>query len=605
MKWKSTWLLVALAGLLFAFIFFFERHTRSSSSSTEPSRLLSIQPDEITSIQIRRTNEVIVRVERTNQTWNLIGPPGPLFYPAQTYAIQKLLQVLGNLSIQTQIPVAELKANNRTEAEFGLDVPQARLVLQYAGGRTELLFGSKTATSDQVYLKLLNSSEIYVIESDLFDSLPRSANDWRDTSLVDLGGVSWNRLEVRSAGRGFAIQWDQTNGSYLLSKPTPARADFPKVVALWQKILSARVDKFVTDTPRELEQYGLEPPEAELAFGFDTNDLVVVQFGRSPTNDLSRVFARRMSQSNIVQVARSVLEALQTSHTELRDRRLLSFLPPAVDTIEVVGAESFTVRRQTNGAWMVTEPQSSPVDGEAMREWLDHLFRLEGTVEKDVVTDFATLYFLAPPARQYLLKASLTNAAGEVTNRVLAQLDIGARQEEKIFARSRRIDENSVYSISVADFDPLPGAAWQLRDRRVWSFTTNQISRVSIRHQGYTRQMSRTGSGEWNSAINPFAVEETMFRLGELRAAAWVARGEENRALYGFTEDGFKLTIELKTNDKPQVLSLEFGGRAPTNYPYALATVDGQSWIFEFPLALSFQVLRDLSNPPLRKSVEQ
>jgi len=354
-----------------------------------------------------------------------------------------------------------------------------------------------------------------------------------------------------------------------------------------------------------LEQYGLEPPEAELAFGLDTNDLVVVQFGRSPTNDLSRVYARRMSQSNIVQVSRSVLEAIQTSHTELRDRHLLSFSPGAVDTIEVVSTESFTVRRQTNGAWMVTEPQSAPVDIEAMREWLDHLHRMEGTIEKDVVTDFATLYSLAPPARQYILKTSFTNAVGEITNRVLAQLDIGARQEEKIFARSRRIDENAVYSISVADFDPLPAAAWQLRDRRVWSFTTNQISRVSIRHQGYTRQLSRTSSGEWNSAINPFAVEETMFRLGELRAAAWVARGEDNRALYGFTDDGFKLTIELKSNDKPQLLNLEFGGRAPTKYPYALATVDGQSWIFEFPLALSFQVLRDLSNPPLRKSFEQ
>jgi hypothetical protein len=48
------------------------------------------------------------------------------------------------------------------------------------------------------------------------------------------------------------------------------------------------------------------------------------------------------------------------------------------------------------------------------------------------------------------------------------------------------------------------------------------------------------------------------------------------------------------------VLSLEFGGKAPSQFPYALATLDGQSWVFEFPLQLYFFVVRDLSNPPLR-----
>jgi hypothetical protein len=35
-------------------------------------------------------------------------------------------------------------------------------------------------------------------------------------------------------------------------------------------------------------------------------------------------------------------------------------------------------------------------------------------------------------------------------------------------------------------------------------------------------------------------------------------------------------------------------------YPYAMTAVDGQNWIFEFPLQLYLELLRDLSNPPLR-----
>src|SRR5260221_9824476 len=94
-----------------------------------------------------------------------------------------------------------------------------------------------------------------------------------------------------------------------------------------------------------------------------------------------------------------------------------------------------------------------------------------------------------------------------------------------------------------------------------------------------------------------------MFRLGELGARVWVAKGGEQRDLYGFTEDGYKMTIELKNGEKPTVLTLELGGAAPaSNYHYALATVDGQSWVFEFPIGLFFQVLRDFSNPTLQTS---
>ena len=96
-----------------------------------------------------------------------------------------------------------------------------------------------------------------------------------------------------------------------------------------------------------------------------------------------------------------------------------------------------------------------------------------------------------------------------------------------------------------------------------------------------------------------------MFRLGELRATKWVAKGDDNKALYGFTDDGYKMTIELKNSDKTSTLSLEFGGLAPASpYHYALAGIDGQSWIFEFPLGLFLQVIRDFGNPPLRAGRE-
>src|SRR5260370_21892418 len=247
----------------------------------------------------------------------------------------------------------------------------------------------------------------------------------------------------------------------------------------------------------------------------------------------------------------------------------MTFAREAAREIVLAGQGGFSVRRGADGTWSLAEPYAGPADAGLVREWLDRLSRLEGSVEKDVVTDFAG-YGLTPPARRFLVNASVTNAAGAVTNLILAQLDIAERNGERIFAR--RADETSVYSLSSADFDGLPSAAWQLRDRRVWSFTTNEVSRVSIRHNGYTRQLLRSPAGEWNFSaggfVNSFAVEETLHQLGELRAAVWVAKGDGEPARYGFTEWGHQLGIELKTGDKLRALTLEYGGRAPSECRY-------------------------------------
>ena len=46
-----------------------------------------------------------------------------------------------------------------------------------------------------------------------------------------------------------------------------------------------------------------------------------------------------------------------------------------------------------------------------------------------------------------------------------------------------------------------------------------------------------------------------------------------------------------------QELTLEFGRPSPTGFPYALATVEGQTWIFEFPRILYLLLVRDLFHP--------
>ena len=608
MNWKSTWILIGLAGALLAFILFFERH--AATTDAPPARLLAFKAAQVTNIQIRLTNQLLLRVERprAGALWNYTFP---IAYPAKVHAIEWLIQSLEEAVPLTHIPKQELEASRRTIAEFGLDVPQATLTLQHNGERTEVMFGAKTPVGDGVYVQVMSQPDIYVLDAELVKRMPRTYQDWRELGLFTTTGFKMNRVEIRSAGRGFTLDIDESRGSFVLSKPTIARADPTKVIALLQKLLSTQVSQFVSDNPRaDLEQYGLQPPEAEVTFLVGSNEqytaTFAVQFGRSPTNDPAVVYARRPTTTNIVLVPKTSLEAVQISHSDVRDLHLTSFPPQLVDSIEVIGAESFTLQRGTNQTWSITEPAATVADTNAVRELLENLVLMEGAVEKDVVTDF-TPYGLNTPARRYVIKASLTNAAGVVSNRVIAELALGSVQDNKVFAR--RPDEATVYSLQRDQVFRLPRETWQLRDRRIWNFTTNEVAKVAVTYLGNSRTLQRSASAAWSIAegtgivpsTNP-ALEETLFRLGNLHAGVWVDRGENKRAVYGFTGNTSKIAIELKNGEKPQTRFVEFGrpGLSPTGLPYALTEIDGQTWVFEFPPTLYFEVVRDLLNPMTR-----
>lgn len=610
-RWRTTWILFGLAAALFAFIMLFERRWQPRADGpTAPIRLLTFKAGDVTNVAVHLTNQLLLRVERGSAAapWTLTIPP--INYPAQSHSIEWLLAQLENLVPPVTITAAELRASRRTPAEFGLDLPAARLTLQFQGQRRELLFGHRTPFGDQVYVQVQHQPDVFTAPAELLDRLPRHANDWRDTYLIDFRPIRPNRFEVRATGRGFALEIDPTNRVFALTKPLAARADAARVEQLLRTLADARALGFVTDNPNaDLDSFGLQPPEAELAIGVGTNDGVVVQFGKSPTNFPAAVFARRLAHTNIVLVPKALLDVLLTPHSEMRDHHLANFQTAAVDSVEVIGAESFTARRQTNGTWTVGETTPVTTDPGLMKDWLDLLARLEGRVEADVVTDFKTPYELNPPVRQYVLRAAATNASGTSSNRVLAEIHLGAVQGEKVFAR--RPDETAVYALKRADVSRLPHALWQLRDRRVWNFTTNQVAALTLHYKGQTRRLLRSPSHQWNFAPgsqgilnNPGALEETVHRLGQLRADVWTALGEDKRPDFAFREGNNHLIVELRNGEKPQSLKLEFAepesdgrGLAPNKIPYALALVDGQPRIFEFPVTLFVYVVKDLFYP--------
>jgi len=593
MKARTTWLLVVLAAGLFAFIALFERHLHPSGEAALPSRILpQLNAAAVTSIQVRPGNQLEICVERTNNTWQLTKP---LVYPAHAPSVEGLLRALANLAGQAQISAEDLRSRTNADKEFGFDPPQFTLVLHQGNYRHQILVGARTALKDQVFFQAVGTVGIFLVDADLLKLIPSRVDGWRDPMLIDLNRLVFDRLAVTNGAKVLELQWDATNKLWRMTHPMLARVDNPKIEDALQKLQNLRVHQFVSDDPKaDLDAFGLQPPGLELALRRGTNPVALLQFGRSPTNEPGQLYARRPDQNAIVLVTSEPLAAWRAAYTEFRDRHLVALAPGSVDAFEIRGAENFTVQHVTNHEWRVVGPQTFPADAGLVNELFGNLSALE-VVEfvKDVVTPLdLTTYGLAPPARQFILKTSPAKAGPTSTNTVIAELNFGATQNDRVFARradENAVDRNSVFAVKLADCQRLPSAGWQFRDRRIWNFTENDVARLTIRQNGKVRELVRAGTNQWAFApgsqgiINDFAIEETVHRLGELAAARWIDRGDQNRAHYGFAENSYRLTIETKQGAK---LTLELSGMAVSGEPCASVPIDGQNWIFEFPRLL-------------------
>src|SRR6185503_4886285 len=114
-------------------------------------------------------------------------------------------------------------------------------------------------------------------------------------------------------------------------------------------------------------------------------------------------------------------------------------------------------------------------------------------------------------------------APGADTNAVLAQIEFGTNQTDKVYVR--RIDENSVYVTRLNEnpaAPPLPTAAFELRDRRIWNFSTNQVTGLTIEFKGKTYKFQRNSRGQLSltadsqGILHPSVLDEALFRLGQL-----------------------------------------------------------------------------------------
>jgi hypothetical protein len=597
MNSKTTGIWFVLAAALAAFIFIFQHYFRSAVTGSS-AILPNLRPAAVTSVQVIPAGALEIRADRTNGVWFLTSP---IFYPAQPTTIETLLDALQKLTPVMPISAGELRARPQAETEYGFENPQIKLVIEAGGQHWQLKVGNKTAPGDQVFLSVVGMENAFVSDAGWLKLIPRSADEWRDTALVDAGQSDFDWIVLTNNAKGIAIELrrDPTNHLWRISRPLPARADTDRITDLLQRLQNAHVTQFITDDPKaDLTAFGLQPADFDLWLGQGTNLVAAIHAGKSPTNDATQVYAKREGWNAIFTTGREPLAPWRGALNDFRDSRLLELTAPVAE-IEVRGADHFVLQRRGTNDWSLVG-EKFPADAENVQAFIKFLagLRIAEFVRNVTTAPDLQTYGLAAPSRQIALRS----AVGD-TNAVIAQILFGATQTNEVFVK--RADEDFVYGLATADLSRMPefDYGWEFRDRHIWNFSENDVSQITLRQNGKTRGLIHIGTNQWapgaNSQgifINPPAIEETAHRFGQLTAYYWLGRNiAEPEITYGLNTNNLSVTFELKNGDKR---TMDFGTEKPLAHTaLAAVTLDGERWGFVFPPVLYQFVLSYLTIP--------
>jgi hypothetical protein len=588
MNVRTTWLLVLAALGLGGWIYWTERDAavRVSAGDGGFVRFQRVVAEDIRSVEIIRSN-LVIRVERSGAGWQITAP---LRYPAQATAVEHLLEALAGLAPSSYLPAREVKADPEMLKSFGLETPET-VTLQGREGGTILRLGAATALGRRMYFQRVGDDGVFATDAGLLERLPTSVADWRDRRLMNVAGLDFDRIEVMGSGEIEAVR-SGTNGAWQLVRPLSARANSEQINGLLRQLEDTRITEFVTDSAAvAAEDYGLQPPAAQLVLKRGTNELLRLQVGKAATNAPGDLFVRRSQHTNVVRAGTNTLALLLRPLADFRDRRLLPSLS-GLSRFELRDGARRTVLELQGTNWWVTEPTRFPADAAWLREAIVRLARLPiADFPNDLPTDLAR-YGLAEPLREYVF-----STGADVPD---LRLHFGAPYADSRRVYARRLDEAAVYGVPLAEYTILPRGAAQFR---TWTLAPSGVARIEIIQKGQSRGLARSEDGTWRvesgspGALIGAALDEALVRLGQVSPVRVPEPPGAALVAYGFELVDHQCKITLREPAGFRSVTLRFGGRPNAVNQFVLARFDDEpdGILTEFPLTL----YRDFVGPYL------
>lgn len=393
---------------------------------------------------------------------------------------------------------------------------------------------------------------------------------WWDTRPVRPGTPSAPLLDIPAhrltwihmTVEGSSIKCQRIGERWFLESPTRPPADEEAVERFLSTLDGLRPLERITESQwreRELRpaDFGLDPPQTWIEFG-DGSRQHRLDLGMDTWLG-SSLYARLDQSPDILVLSRDLRDVLPRHATEWRSRRLVSLVPDRLVRIEIRRPGfPFVQLIASQGAWLIQQPAPMRVDPQRVRILLESLTaaRIRRLLCDPVALDSppvtpSTLAFEGPSDPQWGLSAdeALRIALWHRGEHSPVEVWLGRpspESPEEVYARVRPGD--TVVTIDRALLEMFSLSPLDLRDRRLFTVSSDKIRELRFRDGDMTLVLARTGDGwalrePFNRCADSKAVDALLDRMVELSAEAFRAASPELLASSGLDRSSRRVEI--------------------------------------------------------------
>jgi hypothetical protein len=584
MKTRTTLVMALLAGGLFAYIWFVERHRETTRDAAESSaRVVSIERDAVESLSLTNGPSRI-ELRKKDGVWQM---EQPIQDRADTSAIERLISLVSALRHDAKIDLPKGK-EQETLKEFGLADSETSLVLRAAGGKeTQLLLGKDSAVAGKLYVRKKDQNSAFVIRSELRDRITAGADEYRDHRLSAASSAAVEKFTVKSGEAEITLE--RKSGAWELVKPIRARASTAKVNDLLAGMLTAPVSQFLAEAPSP--EQGLAEPRATISLVLEgQKEPLVLQLGATPSGDQNkdRTFAKCSERNAVVVLSNVPLDPLiKARPNDLRDRKLVRVESDIVDriTFEPRGRPPVVLMRKGEGWNYLDSEKEMPVKDGLASKILSELLAAEAVdFVADLTADPAKFGLVEPAWRVRLSSfASENTAESKSGENPIVTLLFGKMEGEACFVKLE--EEPFIVTASPRLPDWFPMETYDLlpppTPESVLAFKAAEVLAITVEGTDRAADSLQRVDGTWKASAgertpDTGAVDALLARLEALKGGRITGR-------YARLEDALKtsilsLKIEAKTATGQAQHFLKVGALMKDgSHP---ATVEGKEGVF-------------------------
>ena len=367
MRTKVTLILVFLNVALFFFIFGFERKWRTEENARESRR--RVLGPEATNIQfIELTGPALaapVRLERNGDSWRITAP---YEWPANPFAVERIVKELQFLEHETTYEVANLSTTGLSLADYALDAPPLTVTFgssipgeesPSAAGTTplpptSLAIGKKTAFGNRLYVLSPDGARVHVVSQRLADALAIELEDLRAAACFTIPSFEVRSINLQNAGpANVRVRIRREGVRWAFESPIVTRADSTKTEIARNQLVALKVNEFIgapSENPERAAASGTNNPSLRVTLeGNNRRETLllgnVIGDSAIPADNATRpdvvYYARMENRAALFTVVLpgKLIEDLSNAQSALRDPLVLDLSDHVIDSLTLADSD--------------------------------------------------------------------------------------------------------------------------------------------------------------------------------------------------------------------------------------------------------------------------